>query len=398
MRTGFPALVALMTSLVGTTAFAQAMEPIRLGALLPLTGPGAPTGLVAAAGVKMAVQEINQDKGIAGRQIELSMADDQNDTTQGVTEVRRLVQLRNIHFLVGPPNSSVALAAFPILTEAKVASIAYGGSTALTPQAGPYGFTSSPPSEAQAEAMVEYAKKVLKSEAIGILADNGAYSKGWTEEVKKHAAGMGAKVVGTQEFALNAKDMTPELLSLRRAGANVVLLSVVTGADLGNVQVSVANMNWDVKLVGNTAISAFVPVAKQIAGPNAFHNNYGLQLVRYTYCPNDPLFSSPAAKFMQRLKAFDAVQYEKGNRAAAGAMYDNVFILKAAVEASKGATDGPTIAAWIERHSRELGNLVSGVPEPSGSSHFLFGARSLVAVEDVDKPREDGMQRRAYCS
>jgi hypothetical protein len=141
----------------------------------------------------------------------------------------------------------------------------------------------------------------------------------------------------------------------------------------------------------------FVPIAKTIAGPDAFKNSYGLQLARFSYCPNDPVGGSPASKFMARLKAFDPVQYEKGAYTTAAGLYDGVYILKAAVEANGGSTGGPEIAKWIEEKSGSLDNLVSGVPEPSKDSHFLIGPKSVALVSRPDLVRSDGLQARVGC-
>ena len=56
-------------------------EPIKVGVFAPLSGANAAVGQSEVEGVEMAVEEINNAGGIAGRPIELVIADDENDPT-----------------------------------------------------------------------------------------------------------------------------------------------------------------------------------------------------------------------------------------------------------------------------------------------------------------------------
>src|SRR5690606_7717536 len=76
LRWGAEALAAIaLLALVGSAHAA----PIKLGFINSLTGPGALVGEAAQAGVEFAVKEINEQGGIAGRPLELIVADDQTN-------------------------------------------------------------------------------------------------------------------------------------------------------------------------------------------------------------------------------------------------------------------------------------------------------------------------------
>src|ERR1044072_1360576 len=57
-------------------AFGQA-KPYKIGTLQPLSGAGAAGGKTALVGLQMAVDRINQNKGINGRPVEVVVADDE---------------------------------------------------------------------------------------------------------------------------------------------------------------------------------------------------------------------------------------------------------------------------------------------------------------------------------
>src|SRR5215218_3148040 len=101
-------------------AFAQSPgTPIKLGAMIPLTGGGATVGESGQIAVELAVRNINAAGGIAGRRVQLVIADYQTEATVGVSEAKRLVFQEKVDLLIGPTYSQVTLATLPIMNEAK---------------------------------------------------------------------------------------------------------------------------------------------------------------------------------------------------------------------------------------------------------------------------------------
>lgn len=376
---------------------AQSKDPIKLGVLLPFTGNAAALARASIAGVKLAVEEINRAGGIAGRQIETVTGDDQNDPTQGVNEAIRLVKSAKVDLLVGAPNSQIALAIQPTLKEGKVAGATYMGSNLLTPEAAPYMFSMLPSSDSQTRAIVKYTREVVKAKNIALLVDNSGFSKAFEETAQRFIKDAGGTVVGSQEYAMNSPDVVPQLLSLRRANPEVIVNSSVIAADLAHVLQGLSSIGWDIKFVGGLAVSGFAPSVVKIAGPDAYKNAVGLQLLNYTYCANDAPGIGDTGKFLAKLRASDPQAYAGGSLSNAGAMYDAVYIFKAAIEANGGKTDGATIANWIETSAKSMKGLVTGHPAPAKGSRFMFDENALAMVQQPQNVRSDGLHRRAGC-
>lgn len=66
-------------------------DTIKLGAAGPLTGALAIYGVSATNGTKLAIDEINKNGGILGKQIELNLLDEKGDTTEAVTAYNKLM-------------------------------------------------------------------------------------------------------------------------------------------------------------------------------------------------------------------------------------------------------------------------------------------------------------------
>lgn len=92
-------------------------EPIKIGVIADLTGPFTTYGTSLSNSAKLAVDEINADGGIGGRQIELIVEDIQTDVSVTVDKSRKLVESDNVDVVIGPIGSDANDAAFQAVAE-----------------------------------------------------------------------------------------------------------------------------------------------------------------------------------------------------------------------------------------------------------------------------------------
>ncbi len=78
----------------------QAQSTIKVGMVLPLTGPLATTGNDIAAGTRAAIEAVNQAGGIKGQKIELLIEDDRFDPKASEELSRALVKTKNVSALL----------------------------------------------------------------------------------------------------------------------------------------------------------------------------------------------------------------------------------------------------------------------------------------------------------
>lgn len=64
-----------VTALIAMQSFAQAAEPLEIGAPIPLTGPYASDGKVMEQGIRLAVKHLNEKGGVDGRQVSVRIFD-----------------------------------------------------------------------------------------------------------------------------------------------------------------------------------------------------------------------------------------------------------------------------------------------------------------------------------
>lgn len=114
-----PLALGLVTAL-GLAGAAAAQDcPIKLGAVLPVSGPMGQVGERISKTGAFAVEVMNEAGGIKGCDVEYVLRDTQGQSTVGVDAAKSLVDLVGVQALIGAVSSGVSL---PILTSVAVPS------------------------------------------------------------------------------------------------------------------------------------------------------------------------------------------------------------------------------------------------------------------------------------
>lgn len=376
------------------TAQAQKAEPITLGLLGSVTGGGAAIGRSLDLGVRLAVHEINSAGGILGRPIEVVTGDTHSDPTIASTEARRLVFQEKVNVLFGPLISTEIAPTLPVTTSAKILQFTSGSAVELSPEVGPYHFAVSSTAVGQGTVMVNFAASTLKAKSVAILADNGGQSKSATGPMEKRIADLGMTLAGEQEYQYRTDDMTPQLLSLRRANPDVILFLSSSLEDTAKALSTLRDIGWKPKVVGGVSVAIFAPNIAKMLGADVFQDVYGESFSGTSYCSSDKVGAGDFARFKEALRAFSPSDDGKVPVQTALYFYDGVYFMKAAVEGA-GTFDAQRVSEWIEMNAGKV-KLITTQPIASKESHHLFADR-LVIVEKPQEVRSDDLQKRAGC-
>jgi branched-chain amino acid transport system substrate-binding protein len=103
--------------------------PIKFGFEDPLTGAYSIIALSEVQGARYAVEQINKQGGIMGRELVLYVADSANDVGTGVEKEREFIDKYHCNMTFGDVNSGIAYAVSQVATEAGVVHIVPGGHT-----------------------------------------------------------------------------------------------------------------------------------------------------------------------------------------------------------------------------------------------------------------------------
>lgn len=225
----------LTAALSGSSAFGGSSElaqggPIRIGALTPLTGPFAPWGLQARAGMALAVNEINRAGGVKGRgqgrRLNLVVADDQSvNTSAAIDGFRRLTQQDGVVSVGGIIGSPIALATTRLAEEARVPLfLVKAGNNEILTQSSRFTFRTCLPAAAMVAASVVQLAQRRDIRNVGVMIADYAWGQSFKSSLEEQARSAQNIRFNVQVAPLPTTNFTPYLRSM-----DGVSLLVATG-------------------------------------------------------------------------------------------------------------------------------------------------------------------------
>ncbi|HET9288754.1 MAG TPA: ABC transporter substrate-binding protein [Gaiella sp.] len=229
--TAVGALAAFTAAMGGSTAYGgssseSAAAPIKVGAITPLTGPFAPWGLQARAGMALAVNEINRSGGVKGRGqgrlLNLVVADDQSrNTSAAIDGFRRLTQQERVVSIGGIIDSGIGLATSRLAEEARVPLflVKSGNNDILTPSSRFTFRTCLPAASMVATSVVELAQR-RGIRSVGVMIADYAWGQSFKSSLEDAAKAVPNIRFNIQVAPVPTTNFTPYL----RAFGDVSLL------------------------------------------------------------------------------------------------------------------------------------------------------------------------------
>jgi branched-chain amino acid transport system substrate-binding protein len=127
-----------------TAAEGASGEPISIGATLPLTGAFADTGAFVAEGYEDWVDNVNEEGGLLGRPVELTIEDDTSDVGRATSLLERLITQDEVDLVLGGYPGSSAAAQMAIAEQYGKVYVSMGGHLSSFEQGYEYVFGAPP--------------------------------------------------------------------------------------------------------------------------------------------------------------------------------------------------------------------------------------------------------------
>ncbi|UXX81486.1 ABC transporter substrate-binding protein [Roseovarius pelagicus] len=205
-------VVAALISVSSTVALAQ--DTVKIGALLPLSGNYGFLGVSERYGIDMALEEINAEGGVLGKQIEVQY-EDSGTAAQSTRKATRMLQNDKVDFFVNGGGSSVSTAMAEFALRNKVVNLALDPNSEelVRGKANRYFFLVPPPSSMIANAFVPEVAKLGKS--VYFLTHDYSYGIAQTTEqrrVLKEYADV--EEVGETRIPLGTRDFSSQIIAV----------------------------------------------------------------------------------------------------------------------------------------------------------------------------------------
>lgn len=314
--------------LVAAAFFVLGSEPIRIGFVGTLTGTISDLGVQGRNGATLAVEEINEAGGVAGRELRLIARDDRGDPEEARRVDRELID-RGVAAIVGHMTSSMTLAALPV-TEA-AGTVLFSPTTSTPRLSGKEDlfFRLEPASDLAARALARYARETEGLESVAVLwdPDNKAYAEPYARAFADQLEREGGTVPATYSFATEETSNRKGWTALLGADAPRGVLLIASARDVAILAQPIrsAHPEWTLLSGGWAATSALL----DSCGPAC----RGMVLA-------GTLTPGGASEVLRAFSRRYRTRFGREPSFAARQAYDTVRVLARALEATGGSADG----------------------------------------------------------
>jgi len=326
--------------LTGVLLALSSAGAVKVGVLLPLSGPSSVTGQAARQGYMLAIDEINAKGGVLGKPIEVEFEDDQSNAAKAVPAFVKLVTVDKVDFMAGGVSSGVTIA---LSGPAKQYNtfMAWIGAAAVPVEDAfadhPYFFHYHPWSYYNFEAILDvfkYMKRTKGAKNIAIAYEDGPFGSAGINDTVAAFKKAGFNVVLTEKFKTGSGNFGP-IVSKAKAAKPDILYWVGYDTDALPLVSEIKQQGLDIGLVYGAPPSWPIGFEKNKLADNMA----GLSM----WLPASPLKQSRdfVAKFKKKF-GFVTEEY------FAPLAYVNLISLAEAINRA-GSTDKDKVAAELAK-------------------------------------------------
>lgn len=205
-------LLVIALASIGMASHA-AEPPIKIGAILSVTGPGTFLGDPESKTLKLYVDKINEAGGVLNRKLELVEYDDGSDASKANSFAKRLIYDDKVEaMIIGTTGSTMA--AIPLATKAQVPLMSLGGAIAITEPVKKWVFKTPQTDRMAAEKVFEDMKSRGLTK-IALLSEASGFGQSGKKESEAIAGKYGISIIENEVYNPKDTDMSPQLTKIR---------------------------------------------------------------------------------------------------------------------------------------------------------------------------------------
>ena len=347
---------------------ASATGPVKIGAVLDITGAGASLGVPERQTLELLTEELNAKGGINGRKVQMTIEDNQSTEDGAAKAATKLLTQDKVDLLIGASRTGPSLAMRPIAESGQKPMISLAANAKIV-DGSKWVFKTAQNDQVVIENIVDLAKE-KGWHKIALLRDASAFGEGVQEMLDRVGKDAGVSVVTTEKFAPDATDFTAQMVKLRGADADATLIWGIPPA-AALAQKAYAQLGPKKPVMQSHGIGN--QVFLDTAGPSA--DGLLVPLGRLLVADQLP-DSDPQKKVLTDFIADYKAKYGQGPSTFAGHAYDAFHIGTQAIE--KAGTDPNKLRDAIEATDGFVG--ISGVFHMKPDEHSGLDKTALAIV------------------
>jgi branched-chain amino acid transport system substrate-binding protein len=212
--------IAAMLLLAASAPARSEDKLIKIGALLPISGPGSYFGAQDKQGIELALDEINKS-GVNGYKLEVKYEDSSCSPLPATQAAKRLLEQTKPDIVIGEECSDATLAVMPLMEQSKVPLLNAGSSSIkITEPGNPWTFRIMPNEVMQGVDIASNAYKRLNARNAVLLYENTNAGIGNAKVFNETFTKLGGKILADIGFGRDINDFTA--IATRIAGVGEI--------------------------------------------------------------------------------------------------------------------------------------------------------------------------------
>lgn len=215
--------LALLLSVEGG-GLVQAAEPIKVGAVLSVTGYAGLIGTPQMEAIQVFAEKVNREGGVLGRPVEVYFEDDQSNPANSVIVASKLIHDKKVCAIIGSTLTNMCMAMLPIFERERVPNVSFGAGHEITDPLRKWVFRITLTDIRLSPVMLRFAAEKLGARKIALLHSTDASGMMGAKGVKENVAKYGMEIVITEMFDPKDTNMVPQLTKIKTARPDAIIL------------------------------------------------------------------------------------------------------------------------------------------------------------------------------
>ena len=228
--TGLSACDQIQQLILPTTPQMEGLRgEIRIGVVLPLTGPLAPPyGLLMQRGFELAREEINNSGQLGDAKITFITEDNRGTVEDAVEAYHKLIHQDGVSVTLGPANSSQVRETFPIAQQNRVVAISSLSSASGLSAIGDFNFRISLTTDVLVPSGIRITQEKLGYQKVATIYDDiDLYSTDSNKVVREALAANSIEILTTETFQTGDTDFSTQLTRIKEANPDAIFISAL---------------------------------------------------------------------------------------------------------------------------------------------------------------------------
>lgn len=314
-------VAASVLALAGAAGSAQALDEVRIGAILPMTGGAASYGQWMQQGMNIGVDEINADWG-GDPKLTVIYEDCKTNPKDAVQAMNKVVSVDKVQAVM-TTLTGITKALAPIATQDKMILTTSATLPGLTGES-EYLFRNSTNLGSEVSRLVEFASAHYKTAAV--LAVNLEWAQYGKNAFVKGFEDAGGKIVSDQSFPPGSTDLRAQLTKIKSAKPDALMVLAYSSTGIALKQAR--ELGIDAQFIGTLdfELPDVLEIAKDAANGSI-----------YTKAAFEP--DNPGNERTRHYVAEYKRRYGEVPEVYSATMYDMLLMLADALKACDGETD-----------------------------------------------------------